>query len=398
MFRLFFIIVFSCAFILGQYAFGVETTHINIGRGDVDVIYPSDYSEDQPLPVIIALHGFTGNKKQLDNYWKLSKLVDHKKFILVYPQGTKDSKGRTFWNATEACCNMEHLLVDDAGYLMALLDTIEQEFPVDSDSIHFIGWSNGGFMSYRLACEHSDRIASFVSLAGANYEMDGICANASPVHVLQVHGTEDKIVEYGGGCWPDEITEGIKLTFPQLKEKIVRVNISVDNKKYYCSEEIFKNKENLITYMPRKKKNNSEMLLFILNQLLPKNWKIESIDNLTELEVANFFRKSKIFLSFSDLEGLGLPPIESALCGNHVIGYTGEGGKEFWSAPIFDEVFSGDLRTFANKVINKVKDFDKNNYVFDKLKPYVNKLAEKYSVEREQKSLTSLIDKIKEIK
>ena len=196
----------------------------------------------------------------------------------------------------------------------------------------------------------------------------------------------------------DEITEGIKLTFPELKEKIVRVNISVDNKKYYCSEGIFKNKENLITYMPRKKKNNSEMLLFILNQLLPKNWKIESIDNLTELEVANFFRKSKIFLSFSELEGLGLPPIESALCGNHVIGYTGEGGKEFWSAPIFDEVFSGDLRTFANKVINKVKDFDENNYVFDKLKPYVNKLAEKYSVEKEQKGLTLLIDKIKEIK
>ena len=196
----------------------------------------------------------------------------------------------------------------------------------------------------------------------------------------------------------DEITEGIKLTFPELKEKIVRVNISVDNKKYYCSEEIFKNKENLITYMPRKKKNNSEMLLFILNQLLPKNWKIESIDNLTELEVANFFRKSKIFLSFSDLEGLGLPPIESALCGNHVIGYTGEGGKEFWGAPIFDEVFSGDLRTFANKVINKVEDFDKKNYVFNQFKPYVNKLAEKYSVEKEQNSLTSLIDKIKEIK
>ena len=190
------IIIFSFVFVFGQYAYGVEIIHIDIGRGDVDVIYPSDYSEDKPLPVIIGLHGFTGNKRQLDNYWKLSRLVDHKNFILVYPQGTKDSKGRTFWNATEACCNMEHLQVDDAGYLMALLDTIEQKFPVDPDSIHFIGWSNGGFMSYRMACEHSDRIASFVSLAGANYEMEGVCANASPVHVLQVHGTEDAIVEY----------------------------------------------------------------------------------------------------------------------------------------------------------------------------------------------------------
>ena len=139
-------------------------------------------------------------------------------------------------------------------------------------------------------------------------------------------------------------------------------------------------------------------MLFILQQHLPKNWEIKGLDNLNEFEVIKFFKKSKIFLSFSELEGFGLPPVEAALCGNSVIGYTGEAGKEYWKPPIFDEVFSGDLRTFANKVINKVKDFDKNNYVFDKLKLCVNKLAEKYSVEKEQKSLTSLIDKIKEIK
>ena len=122
MHRLSLFLIFLSACILNQCAFGIERTQINIGRGDVDIIYPSDYSEDKPLPVIIALHGFTGNKKQLDNYWKLSGLVDDKKFILVYPQGTRDSKGRTFWNATEACCNMENLEVDDVGYLMELLD------------------------------------------------------------------------------------------------------------------------------------------------------------------------------------------------------------------------------------------------------------------------------------
>ena len=206
--RLFISIVFLFSFFLNQYAISVERTEINIGRGDVDIVYPSDYSDDKPLPVIVALHGFTGNKKQLDNYWKLSTLVDDKNFILVSPQGTRDSNGLTFWNATEACCNMEELEVDDVGYLMTLLDSIEQQFSVDKDSIHFMGWSNGGFMSYRIACEHSGRIASFMSFAGANYKNGGVCANASPVHVLQVHGTEDKIVEYGGGCWPDEITEG----------------------------------------------------------------------------------------------------------------------------------------------------------------------------------------------
>ncbi len=192
----------------------------------------------------------------------------------------------------------------------------------------------------------------------------------------------------------DEITEAIKLTFPEFKEKIIRVNVSVDSEKYSCSKEIFEKKENLITYMPRKHKNNSEILLFILNRHLPKNWKIRSIDNLTEIEVANTFKKSKIFLSFSELEGLGLPPIEAALCGNHVIGYTGEGGKEFWNAPIFDEVSSGDIRTFAKKTINKVKEYNKNNYIFDKFKLHSDKLAVEYSTEKEKKSLKLLIDRI----
>ena len=147
--------------------------------------------------------------------------------------------------------------------------------------------------------------------------------------------------------------------------------------------------------MPRKHTQNSEILLFILNRHLPKNWKIKSVDKLTELEVAKIFKKSKIFLSFSQLDGLGLPPIEAALCGNHVIGYTGEGGKEFWDEPIFDEVFSGDIRTFANKVIKKIEDFNKGKYVFDNLKPYLSKLAEKYSAEKEQRSLLPLVDLIK---
>jgi len=195
--------------------------------------------------------------------------------------------------------------------------------------------------------------------------------------------------------YSDEITECIKLTFPKSAEKILRINVSVDNTKFQCTEEIFKNKENLITYMPRKKRDHAGRLLFILNHHLLKNWGIKSLDNFTELEVIKFLKKSKIFLSFSELEGFGLPPVEAALCGNRVIGYTGESGKEYWNPPIFDEVFSGDLRTFANKVIRKVSDLDKNNNVYDSLKPYINKLAEKYSVEKEQHSLLPLINLIK---
>ena len=214
--------------------------------------------------------------------------------------------------------------------------------------------------------------------------------NFSDQEIREAYEKAEFIISYS-----NEITECVKLTFPKLINKILRINISVDNNKFICTDEIFKNKENLITYMPRKKIDHVTKLLFILKQHLPKNWEIKGIDNLTELEVIEFFKKSKIFLSFSDLEGFGLPPVEAALCGNSVIGYTGESGKEYWHPPIFYEVFSGDLRTFTDKVISKVKDFDKKKHVFDEFEPYVSKLAEKYSVEKEQRSLLALIDLVK---
>ena len=196
--------------------------------------------------------------------------------------------------------------------------------------------------------------------------------------------------------YSDEIIECVKLTFPQSLKKILRINISVDSSKFLLTDEIYKNKENLITYMPRKKGDHIIKLLFILKQHLPKNWEIKAIDNMAEHEVIKFLKKSKIFLSFSDLEGFGLPPVEAALCGNFVVGYTGEAGKEYWDPPIFDEVFSGDLRIFANKVLDKIKDYDKNYYTFNSFKPDIDKLADKYSMEKEHQSLSLLLDKIKD--
>tara|TARA_B100001123_G_C15322580_1_gene1028451 strand:+ start:134 stop:1114 length:981 start_codon:yes stop_codon:yes gene_type:complete len=215
-------------------------------------------------------------------------------------------------------------------------------------------------------------------------------SNFSNQDITEAYEKAEIIISYS-----DEISECIKLTFPKSKSKIFRINISVDSKKFQYTEEIAKNKENLITYMPRKNRNHANKLLFILNQHLPKNWEIKILDNLNESEVVNFLKKSKIFLSFSELEGFGLPPVEAALTGNSVIGYTGESGKEYWDPPMFDEVFSGDLRTFANKVINKVRDFDKNGHAFDKFNIHVDKLSRKYSVEKEKNSLSLLIEQIK---
>ena len=87
--------------------------------------------------------------------------------------------------------------------------------------------------------------------------------------------------------------------------------------------------------MSRKLPNHSSLLLFYLRNLLPNNWKIIPLRNMSEASLFKTLGKSKIFLSFSSFEGIGIPPIEAALCGNKVIGYTGGGGVEYWKGKIF---------------------------------------------------------------
>ena len=117
----------------------------------------------------------------------------------------------------------------------------------------------------------------------------------------------------------------IKNMFPEFANKIIRVNFSVNEHKFQISK-----KSNLITYMPRKLSDHANLLIFYLKNLLPKTWKIVPLIDISEKKLINYLSKSKIFLSFSNLEGIGIPPIEAALAGNKVIGYTGGGGVEYW--------------------------------------------------------------------
>ena len=143
--------------------------------------------------------------------------------------------------------------------------------------------------------------------------------------------------------------------------------------------------------MPRKLPQHSEKLLFFLKKKLQRNWKIIPLHNLNEKQVYNQLLKSKIFLSFSEMEGLGMPPIEAAIAGNKVIGYTGQGGKEYWSKPIFSEIPNGNLIKFANSVLECTK-VKKNNINFIN---HRKKLFNKYSTNQEKNKILNMLNKIK---
>ena len=186
----------------------------------------------------------------------------------------------------------------------------------------------------------------------------------------------------------DDTSECIKLIFPNFANKIFKINLSIDHKKF----KIPNTKSNLITFMPRKLSDHFHILSLFLFKKLPKKWKIESLSNLKEKELFTKLSKSKIFLSFSYLEGFGMPPLEAAIAGNKVIGYVGGGGKEYWKKPIFEEIQTGNIKQFCEKIINVVDNFPKawgkKNFLQRK------QLINKYSEINEKKLINKLINKI----
>lgn len=176
--------------------------------------------------------------------------------------------------------------------------------------------------------------------------------------------------------------------FPHIKTKILIVNLSIDQKNFNSIGK----KTNTITCMPRKLDNHFKLLKFFIHNQLPNKWKIVSLSNLSNDEIYKKLNSSKIFLSFSNLEGLGLPPLEAALSGNKVIGYTGEGGKEYFKKPLFEEVMNGDIYNFSKKIIKNIENF--KNLDWSKKKKVVQsrlKLSKEYSITNEVRSLKNIV-------
>jgi hypothetical protein len=139
----------------------------------------------------------------------------------------------------------------------------------------------------------------------------------------------------------DYATALISLAFPEVKSRILRVLPHIDDE--YLQTGLPATREKLIAYMPRRLEEHANIAKQFLEPCLPNGWSIMAIEKASTKEVAKTLRKSSIFLSFSDREGFGLPPLEAALCGNLVCGYSGQGGKEYFLRPIFTEVTNGDF-------------------------------------------------------
>ena len=179
----------------------VEPTRVAelIAERPAEVVVPADLDPATPAPLVVVLHGYTASGAIQSEYFGFRVEAARRGMVLVHPDGTVDPRGDRFWNATDACCNFFGADVDDVEYLSAVVQHVAQIHPIDPDRIFLAGHSNGGFMSYRFACERADLVAAVVSLAGAMPVDASSCTPSEPVSVVQVHGTLDTVIGYDGG-------------------------------------------------------------------------------------------------------------------------------------------------------------------------------------------------------
>ena len=154
---------------------------------------------DGETPLVVSLHGFHGfggDSAYQTTYVPLHERVNTDGLALLLPNGALDGEGNRFWNPTDRCCDGGKSGEDDVAYLTELVANATKVR--DFGPVYFFGYSNGGFMSYHIACKGLPGLRAVASLAGASYVEDSSCDGAPPVSVLHIHGTEDGVILFEG--------------------------------------------------------------------------------------------------------------------------------------------------------------------------------------------------------
>lgn len=181
-------------------SFSQQTINGSITHGGLTRTYilyvPATYSAASPAPLVFNFHGYTSNATAQMFYGDFRPIADTAGFLVVHPMGTLDGSSQPYWNSGWGGP------VDDIGFTAALIDSLSLDYSINPERVYSTGMSNGGFMSYTLACELSDRIAAIASVTGAmNLNQSSTCNATHQMPVMEIHGTSDGTVAYNGSSW-----------------------------------------------------------------------------------------------------------------------------------------------------------------------------------------------------
>ena len=166
---------------------------------NANLVLPPDRGAAERLPLLLLLHGFGDSGRHFAESSQWARFASTRRIAWVSPDGALDSSGKRFWNAGPSCCNFDGLPIDHVGALRGLLERSLATGAIDPDQVFALGFSNGGFLAHRLACELDGLVKAVVSISGAGPLETVPCPARSAVRVLEIHGDSDPVVSYAGG-------------------------------------------------------------------------------------------------------------------------------------------------------------------------------------------------------
>jgi len=183
------------------------SSEINYGINEFDVVFdeipreyivyiPQNYDHSIPSPILFVFHGFGGSNNFTMNSTGFNEIADQENFIVVYPQGSLILNLLAHWNVGGFTQGSN---TDDVAFVDYLISSLSEIYNLNLDRVYATGMSNGGFMSFLLACQLSNEIAAIASVTGSmTTQTVNECNAQREVPILQIHGTNDPVVPYNG--------------------------------------------------------------------------------------------------------------------------------------------------------------------------------------------------------
>ena len=183
------------------------SSEINYGINEFEVIFdeipreyivyiPENYNHNTPNSIVFVFHGFGGSNTFTMNSTGFNEIAEQENFIVVYPQGSLILNLLSHWNVGGFTSSSN---TDDVAFVDYMISSLSEIYNINSERIYATGMSNGGFMSFLLACQLSNKVAAIASVTGSmTTQTLNECNPQREVPILQIHGTNDPVVPYNG--------------------------------------------------------------------------------------------------------------------------------------------------------------------------------------------------------
>lgn len=206
---------------------------LSLKQDDIERFYkihvPKNYKSENPTPLVLAFHGGLGDMEiqSTEKYYHQISKSESEGYIALFPNGySKFKSGKlATWNAETCCGEARDKKINDIEFIKKIIEKTKSELNIDSHKIFATGISNGGMISYRIACELADIFKAIAAVASTDNVID--CNPKNPISILHIHANNDDHILFNGGMGPKAINKAAETEFisvPKTIAKWVRIN------------------------------------------------------------------------------------------------------------------------------------------------------------------------------